>query len=91
MTRPKQRVSISGFYLEAHGHHGPADLLSYHELLPEHGQDQVLPAPRRQAFPQTDDPLSTHLIGIILKTTHAMFQNGLFIKIRQINPEFKNE
>lgn len=76
----KQRhFSDCGFYLEAYWHHRPADLLSYHELLPEHGQDQVLPAPGRQAFPQTDDPLSTHLIGIILNITAAGFQNGLLI------------
>lgn len=65
-------------YLEAYRHHGPTDLLSNHELLPEHGQDQVLPATRRQAFPQTDNPLPTHPIGIVLKTT-GMVQRGLFM------------
>lgn len=57
-----------GFYLEAYWYHSPTNLLSNHELLAQHGQDQVLPAPRGQAFPQTDDPLPTHLIGIILNT-----------------------
>lgn len=73
-------VSVSWFYLEAYWYHSTADLLSYHELLPEHGQDQIFPAPRGQAFPQTDDPLSTHFIGIILNTAVAKFSNELFIK-----------
>ena len=31
--------------LEPDGDHGPTDLLPHHELLPQHGQHQVLPAP----------------------------------------------
>lgn len=43
-------VCVAWSYLEAHRHHSPTDLLSHHELLPEHGQDQVLPAPGRETF-----------------------------------------
>lgn len=64
-------VCVFWLYLKAYWHHGPTDLLPYHELLPQHGQDQVFPAPWCQAFPQADDPLSAHLIGIILTTTRA--------------------
>lgn len=63
-------------YLEAYRHHSPTDLLPNHELLSKHGQDQVLPAPRRQAFSETDDPLTTHLIGIILKPYFQSFKVG---------------
>lgn len=31
-------------YLEADRDHSPADLLPNHELFPEHGQDEILPA-----------------------------------------------
>lgn len=62
-------------YLETYWHHSPTDLLSYHELFSQHSQDQVLPASRRQAFSQTNDPLPTHLISIILNIHN--FRSGL--------------
>ena len=60
-------IHPSSVYLEAHRHHGSTDLLPHHELLAQHGQDEVLPAARRQAFPQPDDPLPAHLVGIVLE------------------------
>lgn len=79
--------SVCEFYLEAYWHHSPADLLSYHELLPKHGQDQVLPAPGCQTFPKPNDPLPTHLIGIVLNTTQARFQNNSIKKIKCITKQ----
>ncbi len=53
-------------YLEANGHNGPTDLLAHHELLAQHGQDQILPAAWCQAFTKPDDPFTSTLISIIL-------------------------
>lgn len=56
------------YYLKADRHDGAADLLANHELLAQHGQDEVFPAAGRQAFPQTDDPLAAHFVGVVLDT-----------------------
>lgn len=55
-------------YLEANGHDSSTDLLSHHELFPQHGQDQILPAAGCQAFTKPDDPFASTLISIVLET-----------------------
>jgi len=47
-------------------HHSTADLRAHHELLAEHGEDQVLPATRREALLQAHDPLATVFVGLVL-------------------------
>lgn len=53
-------------FLEANRDHHPTDLLSHHELFSQHGQNNVLPEPAGQTFPQPDDPLPSVLISFIL-------------------------
>lgn len=53
-------------YLEAYGDHSPTDLLSHHELLAQHGQDDVLPEPTRQTLTQPDDPLPPTAVRLVL-------------------------
>ncbi len=52
--------------LVADGDDCAADLLAHHELLAEHGHDQVLPAPRGQTLAQSDDPLAAETVGLVL-------------------------
>lgn len=53
-------------YLESYGDDGTADLFSHHELLSQHGQDDVLPESTGQTFTQADDPLAAAAVGLIL-------------------------
>jgi len=52
--------------LKADGNDGAADLLPDHELFPQHGEDEVLPAARREALLQSHDPLATARVGRVL-------------------------
>lgn len=70
-----------GTHLEAYGDDGAADLLSHHELLSQHGQDDVLPEPAGQAFAQADDPLAPAAVGIIL-TASRRSQRGMDRQVR---------
>lgn len=54
-------------YLKANRDHSPADLLPDHELFPQHGQDEILPAAGSQALPQANNPLATVFISIVLQ------------------------
>lgn len=58
-------------YLEAYGDDGATDLLPHHELLSQHGQDDVLPESTGQTFTQADDPLPPAAVGLILKPRGA--------------------
>merc|ERR1719331_1351346 len=51
--------------LEPDGDNSATDLLPDHELLAEHRQHQVLPAPGTQTFPQPDNPLASKFVGFI--------------------------
>jgi len=51
--------------LEPDGDDSATDLLPDHELLAEHRQHQVLPAPGTQTFPQPDDPLASKFVCLI--------------------------
>jgi hypothetical protein len=70
-VRATQESSLACAYLKADRDHSPTDLLPHHELLAQHGQDQIFPATGGQALPQPNDPLATIFIRIILKKTTA--------------------
>ena len=61
-SRPARGVA----YLKPDRDHSPTDLLPNHELFPQHGQDEILPATGCQALPQPNNPLATIFICIIL-------------------------
>lgn len=49
-----------------HAKNGTADLIaSFRELVAHHGQQKILPVPISNALLQSDDPLSTFLVGLI--------------------------
>ena len=52
--------------LKSNAHDGAANLLADHELLAEHGQDDVLPASVGDALAQADDPLAAVAIRLVL-------------------------
>lgn len=72
----QQVCSVQG-YLEADGDNSTTDLLPHHELLSQHGQDDVLPEATGQAFPQADDPLPSAAVGLIL--------TGRQVSVRQVS------
>jgi len=63
-------------FVEPHRDHGPANLLTNHELLAKHGHQQVLPATLRQTFAEPHYPLATEPIRLVLPHGFdAVFEN----------------
>lgn len=77
LTVVLQQLCSGGMYLEAYGDNSATDLLSHHELLSQHGQDDVLPEATGQAFPQADDPLAAAAVGLILAGTKVSVRHTL--------------
>ena len=44
------------------------DLFADHELLAEHGQDEIFPTPRSKTLAETDNPLAAVTIHFVLMT-----------------------
>jgi len=51
--------------LEPDGDNSATDLLPHHELLAQHRQHQVFPAPGTKTFPQSNNPLASEFVRLI--------------------------